>query len=142
MERSRIREVLAYVRPFVPVQAWFDDPDEAKVWVSAYRAYFVPSESVSTMRTLRADFGQVRAVFLRWDAPFVKLDQNVIERGNRKVTMQPHPLYQYRTGPGVLLLLITPLPAGQDGSASDRAMERVRFVRSLIVAIMGRNAAY
>ena len=74
MERSRVREVLTYVTPFVPVQDWFGCPEEATVWVSAYRAYFVPSESVSTMRTLCADFGEVRAVFLRWDAPYVKLD--------------------------------------------------------------------
>ena len=138
----RVREVITYIRPFVPVQEWFDRPEDAYIWVSAYRAYRVPPESVSLMRQLRADFGQVRAVFLQWNAPYLKPDQNVIELKNGQVTMEPHPLHEYRTGKGVLLLLITPLPVGEDLRTKDAARERVRFVRSLIVALMGRNAAY
>lgn len=142
MEQRALREVITYVQPFVPVREWFDSLEESRVFVSAYRAYFVPSESVSVKRTLQADFGRVRAVYLRWDAPYVKPDQNVIELANRRVTMQPHPLHEYRTGPGVLLLLITPLPKSENSMERDSAMERVRFVRSLMVALMGRNAAY
>ncbi len=137
-----IREVLTYVCPFVPRQEWFSHQEDAKVWVSAYRVYRAPSESVSLRRSLTADFQRVRAVFLRWDAPYIKPDQNVIEQKNGQLTLELHPFHMYRTGEGVLLLLITPLPDGYDASDESAARERVSVVRSVMVALMGRNAAY
>lgn len=138
----RVRQVIGHVKSFVPVQDWFDRPEDASVWVSAYRAYRVPSQSVSRKRALFKDFEQVRAVFLHWDAPYLKPDQNVIEGKNSLPQFAPQPLYEYRTGPGVLLLFITPLPVGADMEASGAARERVQYVRSLMVALLGRNAAY
>jgi hypothetical protein len=105
-----VGEVVNQVCSFVPKRKWFDRPEDAKVWVSAYRAYRVSSDSVSQKRSFIADFEQVRAVFLRWDAPYQKLDQNLIEQKDGRLTFEPQPLYVYQTGYGVLLLLITPYP--------------------------------
>lgn len=89
-----------------------------------------------------ADFQGVRAVFTRWDAPYQKLDQNMVELSDGQLNFQPHPLHVYRTGDGILLLLITPLPGNPDGNDEDAAREKVAFARSIIVALIGRNAAY
>ena len=111
-------------------------------WVSAYRAYRVPSGSVSQIRPLIADFEQVRAMFLRWNTPYQKPDQNLIEQKDGSLTFEPHPLYVYQTGYGMLLLLITPLPDDYDGNDEDAAKERVGLIRSVMVALLGRNATY
>ncbi len=41
-----------------------------------------------------------------------------------------------------MLLLITPLPESYDANDEDAARDRVSPVRSVVVALMGRNAAY
>ena len=137
-----VPEVLAYVCPFVPTQRWFSRREDAKVWVSAYRAYRVPSGIVTQVRPFVADFEQVRAVFVRWNAPYFKTDQNVTEQKNGELGLEMHPLHIYRTGQGVLLLLITPLPDNFDGNDEGAARDKVGLIRSFMVALMGRNAAY
>lgn len=74
-----IREILTYVRPFVP-EEWFERREDAKVWVSAYRVYGVPSVRSFATRPLVADLEQVRVVFLYWNAPYPRLYHNLIER--------------------------------------------------------------
>ena len=75
-----VGEVVNHVCSFVPKQKWFSNPEDANVWVSAYRVYRVPSDIVSLKRPLIANFEQARAVFLRWNAPYQKLEHKVIEQ--------------------------------------------------------------
>lgn len=136
-----VRETLSYVCPFA-TREWFRRWQDARVFVSVYRVYRVPLKGAFSRRPLVAEFGQVRAVFLQWDAPYQKIDQNIVEQPNGQIVMQPHPLHTYRTGDGILLLLMTPLPENYDGNDENAARERVSFTRSLMVALVGRNAAY
>lgn len=141
-EQNRwVRETLSYVCPFATRQ-WFNRRQDARVFVSVFRVYRVPLKGAFSRRPLVADFGQVRAMFVQWDAPYQKVDQNVVEQPNGQMNLQPHPVHLYRTGEGVLLLLITPLPENYDYNHETAARERVIFTRSLMVALMGRNAAY
>lgn len=66
----------------------------------------------------------------------------MIEQPNGQINMQLHHLPTHRTGDGVLLLLMTPLPENYDGNDEDDARDRVSFTRSIMVALIGRNAAY
>ncbi|MBA3473507.1 MAG: hypothetical protein H0T57_09835 [Rubrobacter sp.] len=136
-----IGEVVNYVCPFVPWRKWFDRSQDARVWVRAYRAYHVPAEIVSQKQQFVADFEQVRAVFLRWDAPYQIVEPNLFQQKNGQIAAQPRPRLD-RTGEGVLLLLMTPLPENYDGNDENAAREKVSFTRSVMVAFMGRNAAY
>lgn len=136
-----IGEVVNNVCPYVPWQKWFERKQDARVWVRAYRAYFVPKEVVSQKRQFVADFEQVRAVFLRWDAPYHVVEPNLFQQKDGQIAAQPRPRLD-RTGEGVLLLLMTPLPENDDGNDENAARERVGLTRSVMVAFMGRNAAY
>jgi hypothetical protein len=136
-----VREVLNYVCPLA-TKHWFKHPRDTKVFVSGYRVYQVPSlRGVFSRRPLVADFEQVRAVFGNWDAPYQVLGQNVIEKPDGQITGEYFGHVQ-RTGGGILLLLMTPLPDNYNASDENAAKERVSFIRSLMVSLMGRNAAY
>src|SRR5215210_5011508 len=128
-----VGEVVNHVCSFVPKQKWFSNREDANVWVSAYRVYRVPSDIVSLSKPLIANFEQVRAVFLRWNAPYQKLEQKVIEQKDGRIKFQAHPLRVYWTGDGVLLLLIAPLPDNYGGNDQQAARERVSFIRSVMV---------
>ena len=136
-----IRNVLTYVCPFVRKE-WFDAGDDAVVFVSVYRVYRVPLKGAFSLRPLTADFGGARAVYIQWDASYQKVDQNIVEGEDGALQMELHPVHVYRTGEGVLLLLMAPLPSNYDGNDEDAAKEQVSFVRSIMVALLGRNAAY
>lgn len=136
-----VRETLNYICPFAK-REWVDHRQDLKVFVSAYRVYRVPLKGAFSLRPLVAEFGRVRAVFVQWDAPYQELYQNVIEQPNGQINMQLHHLPTHRTGDGVLLLLMTPLPENYDGNDEDDARDRVSFTRSIMVALIGRNAAY
>jgi hypothetical protein len=131
-----ISEVLSYVCPFA-VDGWFESRQDAKVFVSAYRVYGVPLRNKPVVAT----FGQVRAVFIRWNAPYQKIDQNVVEPTRGQIGAEVRPIL-HRTGEGVVLLLMAPLPGDYDGNDQDAARERVGFIRSFMVSLIGRNAAY
>lgn len=136
-----MREVLSYVCPLA-TKGWFKRPQDATVFVSAYRVYQVPSlKGVLSGRPLVVDFERVRAVFGNWDAPYQLQDQSVIEKPDGTIIPQ-FLLHVQRTGGGPLLLLMTPLPDNYTPSDEGAAKDRVSFIRSLMVSLMGRNAAY
>lgn len=136
-----VRHVWTYVSRIVPV-GWFSRPEGAKVWVSAYRVYRVPVDGTFARRPLIADFQQVRAVFTHWDAPYFNFNYRLIDQGDENYALDIDELDWSSTGNGVLLLLITPLSETEFGDAEMAARERVSFVRSVMVALMGRNAAF
>jgi hypothetical protein len=136
-----MREVLRCVCPHA-TKHWFKRAQDTNVFVSAYRVYQVPSlRGVFSRRTVVADFEHVRAVFGEWDAPYLIQDQNVIEKPDGNIAPQFLMRVQ-RTGGGPLLLLMTPLPDNFKPSDENAAKDRVSFIRSLMVSLMGRNAAY
>jgi Apea-like HEPN len=136
-----MREVLIHVCPLA-VKEWYKRAQDAQVFVSAYRVFRVPFlTSGYSRKPLVADFGEVRAVFGVWDAPYQVIDQNVIEGSDGKLGGQFFGHLQ-RTGGGVLLLLLTPLPDNYNPRDEGVAKERVRFIRSLMVSLIGHNAAY
>lgn len=140
-QRNWIGQVISYVCPFVRGR-WPGTSSDAVAFVSAYRVYRVPLRGAFSRRPLIADFEGVRALFIQWNAPYQKLDQNVVEKEDGGITMEPHPLNVYQTGEGVLLLLMAPLPDNYSGNDEDRAKEQITFIRSVMVALLGRNAAY
>jgi hypothetical protein len=136
-----MREVLKYVCPLA-TKRWFKHVQDTQVFVTAYRAFRVPSLTSGLLsRPLVADFGDVRAVFGLWDAPYQHLYQNLIEKPDGQLDAEFHTRVQ-RTGYGLLLLLMTPLPRDYVPNDENAARERVSFTRSLMVSLMGRNAAY
>lgn len=112
--------------------------------MSAYRAYLVPHKSFDRREQIIADFAQVRAVYLRWNAPYFRTSHSLAESKEKTIHFDPHPFYVYSTGEGVLLLLLTPLPDdyGDENPDESAARDRISSARSTIVALMGRNAAY
>lgn len=138
--RAWVREVLEYVCPHA-TKHWFKRSLDARVFASVYRAYRVPFLTGGySAKPLVTDFGDVRAVFGRWDAPYQHIYQNLIEKADGQIGGQFHANVQ-RTGAGLLLLLMTPLPEGYDSNDADAAKEKVSFTRSFMVSLMGRNAA-
>lgn len=141
-ERDRwVRETLTYICPFA-TREWFDHRQDVTVFVSAYRVYRVPLKGAFSLRPLVADLESVRAVFLQWDAPYKEINPYVVEHPGGQLDMQFRPLHTYRTGDGVLLLLMTPLPEDYGSKEEDVAREKIGFTRSAMVALLGRNAAY
>lgn len=136
-----IRHVWAGVSRFVPI-SWFSHPEDAMVWVSAYRVYRVPLDGTFERHPLVADFELVRAVFVHWDAPYFNLNYRLLDQGDENYALDIDELDWSSTGNGVLLLLITPLSEAEHSDAEVAARERVGLVRSVIVALMGRNAAF
>lgn len=99
-----MREVLTHVCPLA-TKGWFKRLQEAQVFVSAYRVYRVPFLTGDySPKPLVADFGEVRAVFGVWDAPYQVLDQNMTESSDGQLGGQLHSRVQ-RTGGGALLFL-------------------------------------
>lgn len=138
--RAWLSEVLQYVCPHA-TKHWFRRSRDVRVFASVYRAYRVPFLTGNySSKPLVTDFGDVRAVFGRWDAPYQHLYQNLIEQPDGQLGAQFRTSVQ-RTGNGLLLLLMTPLPEGYDRSDEDAAKEKVSFIRSFMVSLMGRNAA-
>jgi hypothetical protein len=136
------REVWGGVSRFVPVQRWFSRTEDAKVWVSGYRVYRVPVDDTFFRKPLVVDFERVRGVFVQWDAPYIRLEPKLLDRGNGQFALDIGDLDWSSTGNGVLLLLVTPLLGSGPDGGEVAARERVGFIRSATVAILGRNAAF
>lgn len=136
-----LKLTLNHVCPYAP-RRWFERQQEINVFVSAYRVHRVPLKGKFSKRPLVADFERVRTVFVQWDASYQNTYHNLVEQPSGQLDMQLHALPLHRTGNGVLLLLMTPLPDNFDGNGEDAARNRVSFIRSVMVALIGRNAAY
>lgn len=142
-----IREVISNICPLISTQSWFNK-GETPAWVSAYRVYYAPSEyrappqSGSPKNALMASFGEVSAALFHWNAPYARIEPNLIQTPDNKLNFEVAPLNIQWTGGGVLLLLFTPLPAEHNGNDEDVAREKTLFVRSFMVALMGVNVAY
>lgn len=134
--------VLHHISQLVPVQQWFDRPEEAQVWVNVYRVYGVPLNAALAESPFVSDFGLVRAVYVQWDVPYRQFAYRVGNTVDGGLTFNQEFLNWSSTGNGVVLLLITPFSESGGDEAEFAARERVSLVRSVIVAVMGRNAAF
>lgn len=102
----------------------------------------MPLDGTFWRRPLVADFEGVRAVYLHWNASYLNLAQNIVEHKDGELKLESLSHTWAATGDGVLLLLLAPLYESHSPKAEAIARGKVGLVRSMIVALLGRNAAF
>ena len=135
---------------FIPSVGWFEGSEPGAVWVSGFRVHGVPLDGELSVRPAQLDFSEVRAVFVELKVPYPNFLVRVNPRADGRVKDGTKLAGWETTEEGVLLLLITPFPSSDrsdDNSGTHqaeqvRAWERLIIARSIIVATLGRNAAY
>ncbi len=152
-ERNRLVRALAH---FVPEGEWFGALEQSKAVVKVFRVHRVPFDDFPRYPEAKVmDLGLVRAVFLRGSLllPYHELlpqlyptpDGGVELKAETWISVPSLPEdaeIMRPTGEGLLLLLITPSVVDGEDVAEDAVRENLELARAVIVAVLGRNAAF
>jgi hypothetical protein len=132
-----------YIERFILHGGWSNNYPSGQFWVSVFRVYRVPLDGRFATNPVVADLGETRAVFTHWEAPWEQWLFQQLERTGMNRDMIAHSKFLdwATTENGALLLLIT--PSEDEGEAAEAlARQRTAYIRSVVVAVLGRNAAF
>ena len=131
------------LHPFLPpLSQWFDRPEDATVWLSVFRVFRVPYDTLELSGQL-AEFGQIRAVFVNANLPYPIMDFGLDPMPDGSVRPKGKLVGWNATERGVLLLLMTPLKSDRHNVDPETAARfRIDSARAVLVGFMGLNAAF